>query len=110
MHQGLAGVHALALGMLFLQLAQLGQVRDRHARELVLLLVASRPTGAVLSAHLTDLCAHLDLLEEADYLRFAESGFLHAETPLGGFSTPGWLRFSRGLHRHDPLLFGTWMA
>lgn len=27
---------------------------------------------------------HLDLLEEADHLRFAESGLLHAETALLG--------------------------
>lgn len=27
---------------------------------------------------------HLDLLEEADHLRFAESGLLHAETALMG--------------------------
>ena len=32
---------------------------------------------------LGDLGAHLDLLEDADYLGFAESGFLHVETPWG---------------------------
>lgn len=37
----------------------------------------------MLSARLGDLGTHLDLLEEADYLGFAESGFLHVETPAG---------------------------
>lgn len=53
---------------------------------------------AVLSARLVDLGAKFDLLEEADYLGFTQSGFLHVETPLGGFSTSGWFRFSKGLH------------
>ncbi|MEN5424740.1 hypothetical protein ABE607_17970, partial [Comamonas aquatica] len=30
-----------------------------------------------------NLRAKLDLLEDADYLRFAESGFFHVETPFG---------------------------
>ena len=38
----------------------------------------------MLPARLTDLGTHLDFLEDADYLRFAESGFLHVETPSGG--------------------------
>ena len=83
MHQRQVGVHAFELGILVLQLAKLGQVRDRHARELVLPLVVRRLTDAVLPARLADLGAHLDFLEDADYLRFAESGFLHVETPLG---------------------------
>ncbi|MBN9373529.1 MAG: hypothetical protein J0I38_20825, partial [Hydrogenophaga sp.] len=33
---------------------------------------------------LADLRAHLDFLEDADYLRFTESGFLHVETPSEG--------------------------
>lgn len=32
---------------------------------------------------LANLGAELDLLEDADYLGFAESGFLYVETPLG---------------------------
>lgn len=31
-----------------------------------------------------NLGTHLDFLEDADYLRFTESGFLHVETPSGG--------------------------
>src|SRR5690606_8627159 len=67
-----------------LQLAQLRQVRDRHARELALPLVVRRLAHAVLPARLADLRTHLDFLEDADYLRFTESGFLHVETPSGG--------------------------
>ena len=37
----------------------------------------------MLPASLADLRAKLDLLEDADYLRFTESGFLHLETPSG---------------------------
>ena len=37
----------------------------------------------MLPACLGDLGAHLDLLEDANYLGFAESGFLHVETPWG---------------------------
>lgn len=37
---------------------------------------------------LADLGSKLDLPEDADYLRFAEFGFLDAETSLGGFPTP----------------------
>ena len=61
----------------------LGQMRDRHARELALPLVVGRLAHAMLPACLGDLGAQLDLLEDADYLGFAESGFLHVETPLG---------------------------
>ena len=43
-----------------------------------------RLADAVLPARLADLGTHLDFLEDADYLRFAESGFLHVETPLLG--------------------------
>ena len=99
MHQRQVGVHAFELGVLILQLAKLRQVRDRHARELALPLVVRWLADAVLPARLADLGTQLDLLEEADYLRFAESGFLHVETPSGGilYSTSGWFRFSRGL-------------
>lgn len=38
---------------------------------------------AVLPERLADLGSQFDLLEDADYLRFAEFGFLHVETPLG---------------------------
>ncbi len=58
-------------------------MRDRHARELALPLGVRRLADAVLSARLDNLRAKLDLLEDADYLRFAESGFLHVETPSG---------------------------
>ena len=37
----------------------------------------------MLPARLADLGTEFDLLEDADYLRFAESGFLHVETPWG---------------------------
>jgi len=84
MHQRQVGVHAFELGVLVLQLAKLSQERDRHARELALPLVVRRLADAVLPARLADLRAHLDFLEDADYLRFAESGFLHVETPSGG--------------------------
>ena len=82
-HERQVGIHAFELGVLVLQLAQLGQMRDRHARELALPLVVRRLADAVLPARLGDLGAQLDLLEDADYLGFAESGFLHVETPLG---------------------------
>lgn len=59
-------------------------MRDRHARELALPLLVCRLADAVLPARLADLCAHLNLLEDADDLRFTESGFLHVETPLLG--------------------------
>lgn len=42
-----------------------------------------RLADTVLPARLDNLRAKLDLLEDADYLRFAESGFLHVETPSG---------------------------
>jgi len=80
------GVHALELGVVVLQLTKLRQVRGRHARELTLPLAVGLFADAVLSACLADLGAHLDFLEDADYLRFAESGFLHVETPSGGGS------------------------
>ncbi|MNV87141.1 hypothetical protein D3C71_1812420 [compost metagenome] len=72
-------------------------MRDRHARELALPLVVGWLADAVLSARLVDLGTEFDLLEDADYLGFTESRFLHVETPLGGFSTSGWFRKSRGL-------------
>lgn len=40
--------------------------------------------GAVFAAGVADLGAEQDLFEEADDLRFTESGFLHAETSVGG--------------------------
>ena len=51
----------------------------------------------MLSAFLADLGAELDFFEDAYYRGFAESGFLHVETPSGKFSTFEWFRFSRGL-------------
>lgn len=38
----------------------------------------------MLPACLVALCSEPDLLEEADYPAFIESGLLHAETPAGG--------------------------
>jgi hypothetical protein len=52
-------------------------------RELALPFVVGRLAHAMLPVCLGDLGAHLDLLEDADYLGFAESGFLHVETPWG---------------------------
>ena len=46
-----------------------------------LLSASSVYSCAVLFANLG---AQLDLLEDGDYLGFAESGFLHVETPSGG--------------------------
>lgn len=66
-----------------MQLAQLGQVRERHTRELALPFVVGRLADAVLSARLVDTGAEFNLLEDAGYLGFTESGFLHVETPLG---------------------------
>lgn len=83
-HQRQVGVHALELGVLVLQLPQLRQVRDRHTRELALPLVVRRLADAVLPARLGYLRAKLDFLEDADHLRFTESGLLHVETPAGG--------------------------
>jgi hypothetical protein len=40
--------------------------------------------STVLPARLADLGTHLDLLEDAGYLTFTESGPLHVETPAGG--------------------------
>ena len=60
-HERQVGVHALELGVLVLQLAKLCQVRDRHARELILPLVVRRLADAVLPARLTNLGAQFDL-------------------------------------------------
>jgi hypothetical protein len=38
--------------------------------------------NTVLPARLANLGAQFDLLEDADYLGFAESGFLRVETPF----------------------------
>lgn len=73
-------IHAFQLGVIFLQLAQL---RDRHARELAIPLVLRQFANTVLPVRLDNLHAKLDLLEDADYLRFTESGFLHVETRSG---------------------------
>lgn len=73
-HQRQVGGHALELGALFLQLAQLGQVRDRHARELALpLAVVHRLDDVVPPARLVDLGSTLDLLEDALPLWFQPS-------------------------------------
>lgn len=88
-HERQVGVHTLELGVHILQLTQLGQVRDSHALELVLPLVVSRLADAVLPARLADLGVQLDLLKDAEYLRFAESGFLHVETAWVDFTTSG---------------------
>ena len=64
-HERQVGVHTLELGVHILQLTQLGQVRDRHALELVLPLVVSRLADAVLLARLADLGVQLDLLKDA---------------------------------------------
>lgn len=70
------GLHAFELGVLVLQLAKLRQVRDRHARELALLLVVLWIADAVLPARLADLGNHLGLFKDADYLHFAEMPFI----------------------------------
>ena len=78
MHERQVGVHALELGVLILQLAQL---RHLHARELALPLVLHRLAQAMLSAGFIDLRAKFDFPQDAaDDLRFTESGLLHVET------------------------------
>ena len=84
MHQCQVGNHALEADVFFLQLTQLRQVRDGHARILALPFVAGRIAHAVLSARLANLCAQFDLLEDGNNLTFTESGFLHVETPRLG--------------------------
>jgi hypothetical protein len=82
MHERGVCVHALELGVLILQLAKLRQLRDCHARELALPLVVVRLADAVLPARLANPGTHLDFLEDADYLGFAESGFLYVVNNL----------------------------
>ena len=84
MHEGQVRVHALELGVLGLQFAQLGQVRHRHAAVLALPLVIRRLADAVLPARLAYLGAEFDLFQDADDLAFTELRFLHVETPFHG--------------------------
>lgn len=71
-------------------------VRDRHDRELVHPLLVRRLADAVLLARLTNLDTKLDLHKDAGYPRFAESGFLHVETPLGWILYPQLAQVSEG--------------
>ena len=97
-HKRQVSVHALELGVLILQLAEQCQVRDRHTRELTLLLVISRIADAMLSARVIEFGTSLNLFEAANYLHFAACGCLHVETLLAWeFSTSMNLRFSGGI-------------
>ena len=58
--------------------------RNRRARGLAHPPVVRRRADAMFPARLADLLVHLDFIEGAGYLRFAESGFLYVETPSGG--------------------------
>ncbi len=83
-HQGKISVHPLEPGALVLQLPQLRQLRDRHARILALSLVVGWFAHAVLVARLAGLGTQLDLVEDCDDLAFTASGFLHVRIPLVG--------------------------
>lgn len=83
-HERKLRVHALELGVFLLQLAQLRQVRHRHATVLAPTLVEGGFADAVLAAGLADLGTELDLLEDTDNLAVTESGLLHVETPSRG--------------------------
>lgn len=56
--------------------------RNRRARGLAHPLVVRRRADAMFPARLADFLVHLDFIEGADYLRFAECGLLHVETKL----------------------------
>jgi hypothetical protein len=77
MYRHQVGVHALELGVLILQIAQLSLLRNAHASVLALQLVVRRDARIWLSRNLDVFMLRLRWLD---------------------FSIPAWHKFSRWLH------------